>query len=245
VRGRLTIAGIMLAGCLDRPDTYIVPLAELDAEVQLVEDDRFSFSQYMIRIVADRDPCLVLSPRDTRTTVDGVEGTMDMGHPEYSNRPCYGPAMMFDSVADMSGPSTITLSDSSATWTFVMWQPFKRYAFEPVSPPPPPDRDTPLMLRVGETVTMRLDGFNGTITSISARASIDYRTEVFELDDASGVTVSGDEISFVVPDTPTAMAQLEVSAEYDVRIDRCDAPRGCRPQADQPAFFRVYIVIEP
>lgn len=245
MRALLTIAGILHAGCQDRPDTFIVSLAELDAEMQLVEDDRFTFARHMIRLVADHDPCLVLSPRDTHTSVDGIEGTMDMGNPEHDNRPCYGPAMLFDDVPDTSGPSTFIVADSSATWTFVMWQPFDTYRFKLVSPPPPADSDEPLMLRAGETVMMRLDDFHGTLTSIGVRAETESNDELFALDHTSGVTVSGSEISLVVPDTPTTLAVLEVEAEYDVRIDRCDAPRGCRPQAEQPAFLRAPITIVP
>ena len=101
------------------------------------------------------------------------------------------------------------------------------------------------MLRAGETVMMRLDDFHGTLTSIGVRAETESNDELFALDHTSGVTVSGSEISLVVPDTPTTLAVLEVEAEYDVRIDRCDAPRGCRPQAEQPAFLRAPITIVP
>jgi hypothetical protein len=239
VRGLLIFAtATAAAGCVDRPDTYIVPLAEFDAEVQLGRDDRIFASSYMLRMIADTEPCLVLSPRDTRINVDGVPGELDTGHPEHDNRPCYGPAMMFDSFPSSSGPSTFEITDGSATWTFVIWQPFDYPDLTLLSPTPA----TP-----GDTITVHFDSPQGTMTDVSASARDADYNDLFDLDLDTGVTIVDRDVSFVLPDLPPGLTtiQLEVRAEYDVRIDRCDAPRGCRPAAGQPSFLRMDLAIAP
>ena len=231
VRGVNAVFLLALAACTDRPDTYIVPLAELDAELGVGPDDRILHETYTIRLVADREPCLVLSPRDTRATLDGLPADIDMGNPEYSNRECYGPAMSWDTVSNGPGVSSLVLTDGSATWEMEIWQPF---GFSDLT------LLTPLPVRAGMAVTYRARTM-GTISNAEITMITD---SIVTLTEGNGVTRDGLDLTFTIPLSASPGQQsIVISADHDARIDRCVGPRRC--DGSSRLRDRVHLEISP
>ncbi|MGE0547464.1 MAG: hypothetical protein AB7O24_07015 [Kofleriaceae bacterium] len=215
----------LVGGCQIGPPTHVVPLAELDAEMQLGPDSRILSEHNTLRLhepANGGDHCRVLSPRDTRATLDGVRGEIEPGGPATRSGAlqCLDSALWWDDAPSKDGPSTFEITDGTATWTFVIWQPFEYREFEVTSHPDD-------LVRVGDTVTLKMSP-PGTLSNaqIVARAGA---TDLFVVDESSGVTRVGDELSFVMPEIAVGTeVMLQPNAELQLRIDRCDAPRGCR-----------------
>lgn len=237
---RVLVSCVLLVGCADRDATHIVPLAELRAEMQLGSDDRIVSRETTLRLHPERNGeyCPIVSPRNSRAVLDGTSAKLDPGggsiHTLDDVLDCLDPAFVWESPPrNDDGPSTFEITDGSATWTFVVWQPFDDVGASLVSHPD----DQPV--RVGDTVVFRAIGPVFGLRLVASNAG----TTLFELDETTGLTVSGMEISFVMPEVTATTASLYLSGELEKRIERCDASLGC--QSRYPLRTSPTVTIEP
>ena len=226
MRSGILLTAIALGGCPTGPPTHIIPLAELEAQMQLGPDDRFGYESRSFRLVPPENGvfCQVLSPRDTRVTMDGSQGEHDPGGPKnFSDaRECWGPSFSWDS-SPSGAPTTFVVSDRTASWTFVVWDPFASNRFELVSH----ERDE--VWHVGDTVELQLEP-GGTIANPRVRATDSGKT-LFDFTEGNGLTRNGGTLTFVVPQLePAETVSVQVSADFEYRFDRCDASLGCESQ---------------
>ena len=236
---RVLIGCVVLASCVNRDATHIIPLAELQAEMQLGSDDRVLARETTLRLhpEGNGEYCAILSPRNARAVLDGTSAKLDAGGGSNNTiddmLSCLDPAFVWENPPETDGPSTFEITDGSTTWTFVVWQPFASAGATLVSHPD----DQPI--RVGDTVVFRA---NGPVFGVSLVAR-DGGTTLFELDESSGLTVSGMDISFVMPAVTATSVSLRLEGELEKRIDRCDATLGC--QRRYPLRASPLVTIEP
>ncbi|MGE3547510.1 MAG: hypothetical protein AB7L28_26530, partial [Kofleriaceae bacterium] len=189
---------LVVTGCQIGPPTHVVPLAELDAEMQLGPDSRILYEHNTLRLhepMNGRDHCRVLSPRDTRATLDGVRGELDPGGPASPSGvlSCLDSALWWDDAPKQDGPSTFEISDGSATWTFVVWHPFDYRQLELTS-------HSDGMVRVGDTITLEMSP-PGALSNAELLGS-DGGTELFRLTESTGLMTTGETLAFLMPDSP-------------------------------------------
>jgi hypothetical protein len=114
------------------------------------------------------------------------------------------------------------VDDGDTKWTFVIDQPFARRTFQLASP-------TGGTLRSGDTATARLDVASGSLTNARVFASTGV-TQYFKVDETNGLVIAGTELQFTVPTVSAANTTLSMAADVELRVDRCDAPLGCKTQ---------------
>jgi hypothetical protein len=231
------VISVTLAGC-HYPDmeTWIVPLAEMNARFTLDDTDRDSYfyapTKAFLQPRHGRDYCAILSPRDTSIRLDGAIGTMDPGGGGYDGT-CDGPAFGWDDY-DIDGRVTIELTDGSATWTFIMNDPFERWTAELVSH----SETEPIVS--GDTVV--IDVASGSPLSNLRVTMNDGATKILDLDESNGLVHSGDQLSFVMPAVAKEVTgYLELHADAEILFERCDASLGCQTSYPRDDNFSVTV----
>lgn len=212
-------------------ETWIFPLDELNAELRIGGDSRataaYSSSMVQLYIVGNTgDYCRIVSPRHTRATMNGVVGEVFPGEEYrgfYDEDNCIAPQFGWDTSP--TGTVEIVISDDSASWTFVAENPFDvQYPRVQLLSH---DETTPI--KSGDMVRLEVM----TVHSLSGMSV--YMREgpdtIFEVNETSGLTVTGNELTFVMPPvTMERTGRLSVAGYVNIDFTQCDAPYGCRSE---------------
>lgn len=204
---------VISTACINRgPETHIVTLEELPARL-IIED--VSGTATLTLDSGRNEPCLILSPRDTRLTLDGtIRGHTSPVPANYStDGDCGGSGLYFDGPEPTSTRSTIELTDAAgSTWRFVGAELFTAPDFT----------ITPNTPRVGDVVTLHYTG-----SSTIEEASIDFSGPdgYFSLAEPE-LSNTGHDLVFTMPNV-SGQGRFFIRATIAVRFDVCDAPLGC------------------
>jgi hypothetical protein len=220
---------LSLLGCHQLgPETWIIPLAEMKAELQLGGRGEYSTESpdVLSLHVPSRGHCSVLSPRDTIVTINGSRGRFDPGGGDpFNDGACFGPS--FWAEDDPDGQVTLVIDDKTAQWTFVLWDPFQYVVANITSHGADED------YQVGDSVVVTLSP-PGTYTDITVRGERGG-TLAFALSEGNGLVIDGETISFVMPElagsSTSVDLRLSIRGTRHVQVDRCDAPLGCETMA--------------
>lgn len=223
---------LALAGCHRfGGETWIFPLDELNAELRIGGDSRataaYSSSMVQLYIVGNTgDYCRIVSPRETRATMNGSPGKVYPGEEYrgfYDDDNCIGPQFGWDSSP--TGTVEFKISDDSASWSFVVENPFE--ALYPRVELLSHDAESN-PVHTGDTVRLEVRTVHELL---DMRVYMDEGGErLFEVDESSGLTVEGNRLSFVMPQVATQTGRLSVAGYLSVDFTRCDAPYGCKSE---------------
>jgi hypothetical protein len=132
---------------------------------------------------------------------------------------CNAPTFTWTAPAAIAGPSTFVVTDGETSWMYSVDQPAVKRTFQLVAPTVP-------TLHSGDAVTLRMTPATGTSTEAAVDAFA--TTTVFSVDERSGLTRTGADLTFTVPSlTSAAEATLTTSARFQLATIACDAPLGC------------------
>lgn len=224
---RLLVLLLALAGC--ETDTVEVSLADLQARMYLRPSSGPLTASRNLLLAADIDAngdCPVL-PGGTTFELDGVESTdVTLGGAEspHGEVHCIGMFAIWPLPTSEPAVSTFEVDDGDTTWTFIVERPFSQRSFR---------RTAPLgqTAHGGDALSFAVDPPTGTLSNASVSASVGT-SSVFRVDAAQGLTISGPEVHLTVPAvTSTIAATLEVHADLELAVQRCDAPLGCEVTA--------------
>jgi len=214
----LVIAGLLLAGCENH--TKEVPLADLEAKFYLYPGTGTRTVALGTPLGPEGELCPVL-PDGTTATFNGEKGEVDVGGWEqpHGEVHCISPSATWPARAPSPGMSTIVFDDGDTTWTFEIADAFADREIELVSP-------AGGTLKSGDAVTLRLSPPSGTLARARVFAT-SSQVEYFQVDETSGLVVTGTELRFTVPTVRAASTMLTLGADLELAVTRCDAPLGC------------------